>query len=73
MQIQSTPYIIKMVHFVHVYTYFSRYMNMSFTNAVFCNPRGDEYHFEQLFVQARNIRYVHIPETVSIFTSCITG
>lgn len=48
-------------------------MNISFTNAVFCNPQGDEYHFEQLFVQGRNIRYVHIPQTVSIFRSFTIG
>lgn len=55
------------LRYLHTYLYVFRYMNMSFTNAVLCDPQGNEYHFDQLFVQARNIRYVHIPETVSIF------
>lgn len=42
------------------------YMNISFSNAVYCDPQGNEYLFVNLFVQGRNIRYVHIPETVSI-------
>lgn len=42
------------------------FMNISFSNAVYCDPQGNEYYFESLFLQARNIRYVHIPETVSI-------
>lgn len=41
-------------------------MNITFSNAVYCDPQGNEYHFENMFVQARNIRYVHVPETVSI-------
>ena len=41
-------------------------MNISFSNAVYCDPQGNEYSFENLFIQARNIRYVHVPETVSI-------
>lgn len=40
-------------------------MNISFINAVFCDPQGNEYSFEQIFVQGRNVRYVHIPENVS--------
>lgn len=44
-------------------------MNISFANTVLCDPQGNEYFFEHLFVHARNIRYVHIPETVSI---CVT-
>lgn len=42
------------------------YMNISFSNAVYCDPQGNEYQFDDLFLQGRNIRYVHIPETVSI-------
>lgn len=45
-------------------------MNISLTNAVYCDPQGNEYAFENLFIQARNIRYIHVPETVS--TSLIT-
>lgn len=46
-------------------------MNISLTSAVFCDPQGHEYAFEYLFVQARNIRYVHIPETVSTYQTRI--
>ncbi|XP_045455223.1 U7 snRNA-associated Sm-like protein LSm10 [Melitaea cinxia] len=42
------------------------YMNLSFSKAVYCDRRGNEYYFENLFLQARNLRYVHIPENVSI-------
>ncbi|XP_063891060.1 uncharacterized protein LOC110384412 [Helicoverpa armigera] len=45
------------------------YMNISFSNAVYCDPQGNEYHFQQLFLQARNIRYVHVPETTSILST----
>lgn len=40
-------------------------MNLSLVKAVYCDSQGNEYFFDNLFVQARNIRYVHIPETVS--------
>lgn len=40
-------------------------MNISFTNAIYCDPQGNEYTFENLFIQSRNIRYVHVPEEVS--------
>ncbi|XP_038209008.1 U7 snRNA-associated Sm-like protein LSm10 [Zerene cesonia] len=45
------------------------YMNLSLNKAVYCDPQGNEYFFEHLFVQARNIRYIHIPESVSIISS----
>nr|UWI80192.1 U7 snRNA-associated Sm-like protein LSm10 [Trichoplusia ni]UWI80193.1 U7 snRNA-associated Sm-like protein LSm10 [Trichoplusia ni]UWI80194.1 U7 snRNA-associated Sm-like protein LSm10 [Trichoplusia ni]UWI80195.1 U7 snRNA-associated Sm-like protein LSm10 [Trichoplusia ni] len=45
------------------------YMNMTFENAVYCDPQGNEYHFDNLFIQSRNIRYVHIPETTSILSA----
>ncbi|KAJ8734786.1 hypothetical protein PYW08_014036 [Mythimna loreyi] len=45
------------------------YMNMSFSNAVYCDPQGNEYLYENLFLQARNIRYVHVPETESILST----
>jgi hypothetical protein len=41
-------------------------MNVSMTNAIYCDPQRNEYSFENLFIQSRNIRYVHVPETVSI-------
>lgn len=46
---------------------FYRYMNVSFANAVYCDPQNNEFSFEELFIQGRNIRYVHIPEIVSKF------
>ncbi|XP_022819947.1 U7 snRNA-associated Sm-like protein LSm10 [Spodoptera litura] len=45
------------------------YMNISFSNAVYCDPQGNEYHFDNLFLQGRNIRYVHIPETDSMLST----
>ncbi|CAH2099910.1 unnamed protein product [Euphydryas editha] len=42
------------------------YMNLSLSKAVYCDTQGNEYYFDSLFVQARNIRYVHVPEYVSI-------
>lgn len=41
------------------------YMNLSLGKAVYCDTQQNEYYFDDLFIQARNIRYVHIPETVS--------
>ncbi|XP_013144452.1 PREDICTED: uncharacterized protein LOC106107964 isoform X2 [Papilio polytes] len=45
------------------------YMNLSFTTAVYCDPQGSEFFFENIFVHSRNIRYVHIPENVSIINN----
>ncbi|CAH2068604.1 unnamed protein product, partial [Iphiclides podalirius] len=45
------------------------YMNISFSNAVYCDSQGNEFYFENIFVQSRNIRYVHIPENISILTN----
>ncbi|CAB3248497.1 unnamed protein product [Arctia plantaginis] len=45
------------------------YMNLSFTNVVYCDPQGNEFFFENMFIQGRNIRYVHIPETTSIVST----
>ncbi|KAF9795145.1 hypothetical protein SFRURICE_004517 [Spodoptera frugiperda] len=45
------------------------YMNISFSNAVYCDPQGNEYQFDDLFLQGRNIRYVHIPETDSMLST----
>lgn len=41
-------------------------MNISFKNAIYCDPQGNEFAFDNLFIHGRNIRYVHIPENVSI-------
>ncbi|XP_068629222.1 U7 snRNA-associated Sm-like protein LSm10 [Battus philenor] len=45
------------------------YMNISFSNAVYCDPQGNEFSFENLFIQSRNIRYIHIPENVSVLAN----
>ncbi|XP_030034578.1 U7 snRNA-associated Sm-like protein LSm10 [Manduca sexta] len=45
------------------------FMNISFSNAVYCDTHGNEFSFENLYVQARNIRYVHIPETMPIIST----
>ncbi|KOX73630.1 U7 snRNA-associated Sm-like protein LSm10 [Melipona quadrifasciata] len=41
------------------------YMNVVMKNCVFTDPRGDSYSYTMFFVQARNIRFVHIPPKVS--------
>ncbi|CAF4883893.1 unnamed protein product [Pieris macdunnoughi] len=45
------------------------YMNLSLSNAVFCDPQGNEYLFENIFIHARNVRYVHIPQSINIITA----
>ncbi|KAL4705018.1 hypothetical protein ACJJTC_009806 [Scirpophaga incertulas] len=45
------------------------YMNLSLSNAIYCDPQGNEFSFENLFIQARNIRYVHVPESASILST----
>ncbi|XP_059049209.1 U7 snRNA-associated Sm-like protein LSm10 [Achroia grisella] len=42
------------------------YMNISLCSAVYCDPQGNEFFFDNLFIQGRNIRYVHIPENMSM-------
>ncbi|XP_076394218.1 U7 snRNA-associated Sm-like protein LSm10 [Megachile rotundata] len=37
------------------------YMNIVMRDCVFTDPRGDSYNYDMFFVQARNIRFVHIP------------
>jgi len=44
---------------------FCRYMNIVMKDCVFTDPRGDSFKFDMFFVQARNIRNVHIPMNVS--------
>ncbi|KAK0093410.1 hypothetical protein PV326_013579 [Microctonus aethiopoides] len=36
-------------------------MNVVMNNCIFTDPRGDKFRFDTFFVQARNIRCVHIP------------
>ncbi|VVC94172.1 unnamed protein product [Leptidea sinapis] len=45
------------------------YMNLSLGKSIYCDPQGNEYSFENLFIQGRNIRYIHIPESVSIISA----
>ncbi|CAH0405958.1 unnamed protein product [Chilo suppressalis] len=45
------------------------FMNISMTNVVYCDQQGNEYTFENLFIHARNIRYVHVPQSASIITT----
>lgn len=52
-----TYYIVLSFHY--------RFMNVKLNDAVYCDPQGNEYKLEQLYVKSRNIRYVHIPESVS--------
>nr|CAD7410004.1 unnamed protein product [Timema cristinae]CAD7426769.1 unnamed protein product [Timema monikensis] len=40
------------------------FMNVTMTAAIFTDARGDHYPLESFYVQARNIRYVHIPDEV---------
>lgn len=40
-------------------------MNVVMRDCVFTDPRGDSFKYDMFFVQARNIRSVHIPLNVS--------
>ncbi|CAK9819323.1 U7 snRNA-associated Sm-like protein LSm10 [Anthophora plagiata] len=42
------------------------FMNIVMKNCVFTDPRGDSYSYDMFFVQARNIRFVHIPPKIRI-------
>ncbi|XP_043253413.1 U7 snRNA-associated Sm-like protein LSm10 [Colletes gigas] len=42
------------------------YMNIVMRDCIFTDPRGDSYNYDMLFVQARNIRFVHIPPKIRI-------
>ncbi|KYN11966.1 U7 snRNA-associated Sm-like protein LSm10 [Trachymyrmex cornetzi] len=41
------------------------YMNIVMKDCVFTDPRGDSFKYDMFFVQARNIRSVHVPMNVS--------
>ncbi|XP_043484766.1 U7 snRNA-associated Sm-like protein LSm10 [Leptopilina heterotoma] len=41
------------------------YMNVEMKDCIFTDSRGDSFKFEMFFVQARNIRFVHIPPHVA--------
>ncbi|XP_004928490.1 U7 snRNA-associated Sm-like protein LSm10 isoform X2 [Bombyx mori] len=45
------------------------FMNISFKNAIYCDPQGNEFAFDNLFIHGRNIRYVHIPENMSLLST----
>ncbi|XP_031369483.1 U7 snRNA-associated Sm-like protein LSm10 [Apis dorsata] len=42
------------------------YMNIVMKDCTFIDPRGDSYNYDMFFVQARNIRFVHIPPKIRI-------
>lgn len=37
------------------------FMNIQMDDVVFQNPNNDQAKFEYFFIQARNVRYVHLP------------
>ncbi|KAK0162047.1 hypothetical protein PV327_008417 [Microctonus hyperodae] len=41
-------------------------MNVVINDCIFTDPRGDKFRFDTFFVQARNIRSVHIPPNIPI-------
>ncbi|XP_015434959.1 PREDICTED: U7 snRNA-associated Sm-like protein LSm10 [Dufourea novaeangliae] len=41
-------------------------MNIVMKDCIFTDPRGDSHNYDMFFVQARNIRYVHIPPKIRI-------
>ncbi|XP_015610574.1 uncharacterized protein LOC107275206 isoform X3 [Cephus cinctus] len=43
-----------------------RFMNIVMKECVYTDPRGDNFKYDMFFVQARNIRYVHIPADIPI-------
>ena len=48
---------------------FCRYMNIVMKDCVFTDPRGDSFKYDMFFIQARNIRSVHVPMNVSALKS----
>ncbi|KAL1138922.1 hypothetical protein AAG570_008984 [Ranatra chinensis] len=40
-------------------------MNVTMTDVVFSDPSGNECYYDFFFIKERNIRYIHIPNTVS--------
>ncbi|XP_011147976.1 U7 snRNA-associated Sm-like protein LSm10 [Harpegnathos saltator] len=42
------------------------FMNIVMKDCIFTDPRGDSFKHDVSFVQARNIRYVHIPPNIRI-------
>ncbi|XP_018344154.1 PREDICTED: U7 snRNA-associated Sm-like protein LSm10 isoform X2 [Trachymyrmex septentrionalis] len=42
------------------------YMNIVMKDCVFTDPRGDSFKYDMFFVQARNIRSVHVPMNIRI-------
>ncbi|XP_049861719.1 uncharacterized protein LOC126355441 isoform X2 [Schistocerca gregaria] len=45
---------------------YKTYMNVTMSDAIFTNPRGQHYLFESFFLMNRQIRYFHIPEEMDI-------
>ncbi|XP_032680322.1 U7 snRNA-associated Sm-like protein LSm10 isoform X2 [Odontomachus brunneus] len=42
------------------------FMNIVMRDCIFTDPRGDSFKYDMFFVQARNIRCVHIPPNIRI-------
>lgn len=41
-------------------------MNVFMSDVVFINSKGGKHVFDTMFIQSRNIRYVHIPDKVRL-------
>ncbi|KAL0115268.1 hypothetical protein PUN28_010674 [Cardiocondyla obscurior] len=51
---------------VGVVDYADAYMNVVMNDCIYTDPRGDSFKYDLFFVQARNIRCVHIPANIRI-------
>ncbi|CAH0383851.1 unnamed protein product [Bemisia tabaci] len=48
-------------------------MNLSMSNVLFSDPSGKCFNFDKFFVQAKNIRHVHLPREISIIPAINAG
>ncbi|XP_024216464.1 U7 snRNA-associated Sm-like protein LSm10 isoform X2 [Halyomorpha halys] len=42
------------------------FMNIVISDALFTDACGNEFYYDPFFVKERNIRYIHLPEEISI-------
>lgn len=42
------------------------YMNIVISDSLFTDACGNEFYYDLFFVKERNIRYIHLPEEISI-------
>lgn len=42
------------------------FMNLIVQKALFQKASGEEYHFDEVHILAKNIRYIHIPDKIDI-------